>query len=254
MAIRQYSRQHGFSLLELMCVIAVLAALSVVGVSAYRGHMQRQRLSHTALQIQQLMQAAMAYHVDEGKWPTAIDTPAFKSYMPQGRVPTNAWGYAYQLAYPNHIRLGVRTVLPTESLAKQLAAQLPNARVTAHDVLWQVQAEMTVPGQSSAFNSGLRVLRFAQLSGLHDGDERQVRDLSCDGHLSIMTSITGFYPQIENFTGGDPIARLAVNSHCGERSCALQVLNQEEINLHQPEANGTVNVQYLVLCSLRHHD
>ena len=77
-----------------------------------------------------------------------------------------------------------------------------------------------------------------------------VNDLACDGTLQMLTSITGFFPRIENFTGGDPIARLAVSSRCGASSCTLSVVNQEEINLHHPEANGTANVQYLVLCAL----
>jgi hypothetical protein len=215
-----------------------------------RSHMQQQRLDRTALRVQQIMQAAMAFHVAENHWPSTATQPEFSVYLPQGGIPSNAWGYAFELTHPNRIRLGVRTRVPIEALARQLAARLPNASVASQDHLWSVQAEMTVPGQSSAFNSSLQVLRMAQLTGLHDGEQRRINDLACDGTLQMLTSITGFFPRIENFTGGDPIARLAVNSRCGSSSCTLSVVNQEEINLHHPESNGTVDVQYLVLCAL----
>jgi prepilin-type N-terminal cleavage/methylation domain-containing protein len=62
-------KQSGFTLIELMLVVAILAAITVIGVSAYKQQAANFMADKTALQMQQLMEAAIAFKVDCGMWP-----------------------------------------------------------------------------------------------------------------------------------------------------------------------------------------
>ena len=67
MASRQ--AQHGFTLVELLLVIAVVSIMTAIGISTYRRHFQSTRAEKVSLEIQQVLEAAMAYHTDQGQWP-----------------------------------------------------------------------------------------------------------------------------------------------------------------------------------------
>lgn len=63
-------KQNGFTLIEMMLVIAVVAIMAALGVMAYRRHAVTTRIDKTAIEMQHVLEAALAYNVDQnGKWP-----------------------------------------------------------------------------------------------------------------------------------------------------------------------------------------
>ena len=247
-----YQARAGFTLLELMLVVALLGILATVGLSTYRLRLQQQQLQHTSQQMQQILQAAMAYSVDQNKWPSALQDMDFEAYLPQTLAQAqNPWQQPYRLMHPSAHRLGLGTVLPNKALAERLAASLPNAKVlgVASGAVGVV-SEITVPGQVSAAKGGVQIIATGTWQGMRDGQTRQVNDLSCGGTLRLIPSLTAFHPTIENFSGGDPISELAFNPSCdsNRHRCTLTVTNRQEIYFGKPKGNGTVDVSYLVLC------
>lgn len=63
---------QGFSLIELMFAIAIIAAIAVMGLAAYKQRVINQKVDQAVLQLQTILQGAMAYYVaNNDTWPTA---------------------------------------------------------------------------------------------------------------------------------------------------------------------------------------
>ena len=150
--------QSGFTLIEIMFVIAILAVVSAIGLNTYKQRTENAKLDRASLQIQQILQSGSAYYVnhvgDTEPWPNSITQIEFRPYLPFGgsdTAPLNPWGHDYQTITPGsqQLRFGVTTVLPSEKLAQRLASKLPNAEVTGKTV----DAEITIPGQAEFINT-----------------------------------------------------------------------------------------------------
>lgn len=64
------TRQGGFSFVELMIVIAIIAILSMIGVGGYNSAMRKSRDSRRKSDIQAIYQALTLYRVDRGRYPS----------------------------------------------------------------------------------------------------------------------------------------------------------------------------------------
>lgn len=62
-------QQAAFTLIELLLVIAVIAAMAILGIAAYRQQVMNAKVQKAALQMQVWLQAAQDYYVDNGNWP-----------------------------------------------------------------------------------------------------------------------------------------------------------------------------------------
>src|SRR3990167_4197367 len=64
------TRQNvGFTLLEMLLVLVIVAALLVIGMNYMQQKATAMRIDRTALQMQQILNAGLAYYVSNGKWP-----------------------------------------------------------------------------------------------------------------------------------------------------------------------------------------
>jgi len=69
------SKIKGFSLLELTIVVIVLTVLMTFAVpSMYRSYLEKAG-TKTALEIQNIQDAARSYYLQKGSWPNSINTP-----------------------------------------------------------------------------------------------------------------------------------------------------------------------------------
>ncbi len=63
------TKNRGFTLIELLLVLALVVALTVAGIAAYQIQLRNFNVDKTALQMQQWLQAGIAFNVDCKQWP-----------------------------------------------------------------------------------------------------------------------------------------------------------------------------------------
>jgi prepilin-type N-terminal cleavage/methylation domain-containing protein len=204
-------KHHGFTLLELLFVIAIISILSSVGVGLLRTQVQQSKIDKTVLQIKQLMQAGMTYYLANNCWPSQtspnpdanckdpnLDFQQFIPISPDKKNPkniTNAWGYPYKWAATgtSNTLFEVNIYAPTPTLAQRIATELPNAttgdKVIPPDPWCQitcVKAQTTIPkntqqpGAISLLAAGKLTFNF----GSNSSDRTSV------GKITLNTKIT----------------------------------------------------------------
>lgn len=129
--------KQGFTLIEILFVIAILSVLASLGISVLQQRAQQLKVERTALQMQQILQAGMAFKADaaDQKWPecgpTPPKSPNFDKYMPTG-LSLNPWGYTYFCGKPEgkevfQVKVQVPGSATNTKIADQIIALLPNA-------------------------------------------------------------------------------------------------------------------------------
>ena len=63
--------QKGFTLIELMIVIAILGILAVIALPAYQDYTARAQVSEAILLMEGQKSAVVEYYADKGKWPAS---------------------------------------------------------------------------------------------------------------------------------------------------------------------------------------
>jgi len=118
---RRRAGAKGFSLVEMLVVVAIVGLLvGLVGPAAMR-QLQSSRVSATEAQIDQLRAALDIYQIDTGRLPTEdvgltalVSNPGVPGwngpYLRDGEMPSDAWGGAFLYQYngdiPRVISLG----------------------------------------------------------------------------------------------------------------------------------------------------
>src|SRR3990167_568664 len=143
---------RGYTLIELLLVIAVLGILSSVAALTYRTLHTNARLDRTALEMQNFLEGAMAYKIDNSTWPpqnadlgtcstdiTQLTNSDFvRKYVPN-QTTLSQLGY-YYCWNQGPISSGTSSALFWVALkiphgdinmAQQLAARLPNGVATS---------------------------------------------------------------------------------------------------------------------------
>ena len=68
------NKTKGFTLVELLIVIVVIAILAAISIVAYNGVTQKARDDERASDARNIINAAASYHADNDKWPEARGT------------------------------------------------------------------------------------------------------------------------------------------------------------------------------------
>ena len=100
---RIYRKEKGFTLVELMVVIIILAVLTGIAIPSYLALRNRARIQATRSELQNIATAISVYEADMEDWPDALadleanDSSGTGPYM--ANVPSqDAWGELYQYA------------------------------------------------------------------------------------------------------------------------------------------------------------
>lgn len=110
------TQNDGFTLIELMVVMVILAILAGLIVPRIMGRPEEARRTKAAIQIQSLETALKLYNLDNGAYPTteqgleALITPPTVGklstkwreggYLEKGRVPKDPWGNDFIYLHP----------------------------------------------------------------------------------------------------------------------------------------------------------
>ncbi|MBK8070146.1 MAG: type II secretion system major pseudopilin GspG [Rhodanobacteraceae bacterium] len=104
--------QRGFTLLEIMVVVAIIAILSTVVVVNLVGRVDEAKISRATSDIQSLASALQLYKMDNGQYPSTQQglealmqrpsgnppAPNWKPYV--SKLPTDPWNQPYQYLSP----------------------------------------------------------------------------------------------------------------------------------------------------------
>ncbi len=71
------NRQEGFSLLELLVVVAIIAVLAAIAIPMMRDALTRAHIGATATDARVIYTSFKRYHVDNSRYPYAVTNPAF---------------------------------------------------------------------------------------------------------------------------------------------------------------------------------
>lgn len=150
-------KEAGYTLLEMTLVLAIIAVIATFALKLYRDTTESNRANKVALEMQHVMEAAIAYNNNKNYWPTdnsyTTDPPAatdcatpkdltfVNNYLPNQ---SNLSSYGVSICWsgandgtqtppPNYQRFWVAVALPGTYIAtaQHVAALLPNAIATA---------------------------------------------------------------------------------------------------------------------------
>lgn len=104
------NRRGGFTLVEMLLVLVILATLAAIVIPKMAGRSQQAKVTAAASQISNVEMALDAFEVDNGYYPKSgalndlVDAPANATgwkgpYLKKG-VPPDPWGNAYIYEYP----------------------------------------------------------------------------------------------------------------------------------------------------------
>lgn len=107
-AAERSETQRGFTLLEMMVVIAIIGLIAALVVPQIMGHMDKARAKTTKLQIRELENAVDLFKLENGFYPARLEDlvvrPAnVKTWPPNGylkELPVDAWGNAFVYLMP----------------------------------------------------------------------------------------------------------------------------------------------------------
>ncbi len=101
------NRKAGFTLVEILLVVAILGILSGVAVISLKGRTKSASISATRTSIKAIQTAIDTYEVDNGAYPASLQGLLTKTsennwngpYLKDGRTPKDAWGteFGYSL-------------------------------------------------------------------------------------------------------------------------------------------------------------
>lgn len=90
-------KTKGFTLIELMLVMVIISIIIYSGIGYVQQRTAQIRITRTSEQMQQILNAALAYYVANGRWPGNLADLQNGTYLPtNAQVPlTNPWGQGY---------------------------------------------------------------------------------------------------------------------------------------------------------------
>lgn len=230
-------RQRGVTLIEMMLVIAIMAVIAAASIGALHKQAERTRINKVAMEMQQVLEAALAYHVDHHEWPPAKNTPDcdvsettqefVENYLPNQSIKSSmgsCFAWSYQVS-PDHetdaktarlFWIALTAPQGNVQLAKQLVSQLPNAAVTSdlqqlspcdgNDCYVRIQIAQPAASSNSAAKNGLVIATGDCPS--HNDDQNLEIDSDCqrvpsqDGtqyEISFSACPSGTRPKVTAF-------------------------------------------------------
>lgn len=181
--------KKAFTIIEMLLVIAILGVLAMLGLRYIAKQSEQNKVSKASLQVQQFLQAGLAYQAEKGAWPICSDnTPTgdfMTNYVPNMTENLNPWGTdSYHWIDPpqdqndcsnddgSGSKFRVYTDLKDARLAGLLVNSLPNAAISNTTT---VIAEVS-PSTKQASSGGISVLYYGSknVKSIYSADENGV--------------------------------------------------------------------------------
>ncbi len=184
-------KQHnGYTLIELLLVIAVLSVMASLAILTVRKNTDNRRIDQAALEMQHVLEAALAYRVDQDSWPPANNTLAngctasstvdtfINTYLPNGTYTSNYGAhFCWSSKTPGDkgplfwvaLKMPFSDATRNYQTATQIAARLPNALAVVNPAVSTRNSANTCTSGSTACYVRSEVV-IPAASSEHDGN------------------------------------------------------------------------------------
>lgn len=102
--------QSGYSLLEILVVLAIISALMAIVGPRVLGHVDQSKVVSTKTQAKNLKDALAIYRLQSGSYPdktvglkVLIDPPVGEKILDEEALPVDAWGNAFHYEPPTEV-------------------------------------------------------------------------------------------------------------------------------------------------------
>jgi type II secretory pathway pseudopilin PulG len=127
-------QQSGVTLLEIILVLVVMSAILIMSIGYLQQRTNGMRIDRTATQMQEILNAGMAYHVTTGQWPYDISQLLIAGFLTS--TPISPWaGVFYSITHDDkNLYVYTTITLATNGAAgvnaKVIAGKLPFAYIS----------------------------------------------------------------------------------------------------------------------------
>lgn len=136
-----FKTQRGFTLIQLFVIIIFIAVVTLTTFTYFQTRTENIRVEKTALAIEAILEAALAYHLVNGQWPETYSVLLDDNFLPTLSASiggnNNPWAQPYTLAPGDGLNgntVIVSTDVLTTTVASELAGRLPNTEVSGSTV------------------------------------------------------------------------------------------------------------------------
>ncbi len=128
---RKILQCSGFTIIQLLFIIIIIAIITSLSLLTYQSKTEQLQIHKTAIQIQQILQAALDYYDDNSQWPQDKKLYTFYPYIPGNwtKNPISPWGQSYTLHRDNKKQSFQVAIITTKKRAQALAELLPNTQI-----------------------------------------------------------------------------------------------------------------------------
>ena len=88
-----FKREDGFTLMEVLVVVIIVAILAAVGVPIYTSYVEQARASEAQSAIGAIFNASKMYRQDTGEWPPNVEILEEEGYIRLDRSLKNRWQF-----------------------------------------------------------------------------------------------------------------------------------------------------------------
>lgn len=248
---RSEIRHHGFTLVEMMIVIIVLAVISLYVITLSRDTAEKQSINRTLVDIKNWQEAAMFFYSQNKKWPDSMQDLTDNGYFPE-EARCSPWHgnqntisicpkkaiYEGQKS-SNLLYFTLSIEVPTDRIAKQLGAKLPQVEVVGN----VLKSAVAIPGYYIGGVTSAGILENGKLLYV------PLCPLGYEGHYieAPQYFTTGYYLHL---LGGDP----GVNIELGIDDYVRGATGNNPyiysfIHVHSPTKDPTVTrTYYMTFC------
>lgn len=107
--MRAYMHRQGFTLVELMIVVAIVAVLAAIAIPTFQGYVQRARASEATTFLAEIRQRQESYRAEFGQYAGAPDvTQSFSGFTPSAMPKAHKGPSSWPGSTGNWNQLGAR--------------------------------------------------------------------------------------------------------------------------------------------------